>query len=325
MADKIRKRIKEEFDAADTVLEKAKVAAKLVAAGPVVVPAVAVEAAADIAKDVPDKVKEANQKAQLKKYNPLFWEDYTDPEFNCPNLVAIADDAERRDIEVCQGAIGWRSIENGVEVLHLYDNMLDSCGLNFIPGPICDAVYYVNSHQKNAFINIEDLYETIQQQKLAELSRVAYSLGAKYYSIEIIEEEKETKKKEGKAGVKAKAKKIADGQITIEASENTVVKHSRKAFRQEEFTKTRNPVVPVLNWYKDDHNILGLIDAVCNGDGSMKKSDIQIECSKSAVMAKALAGKIDVAVKKMGIGTTTSLKSEAESEFASKIIFHVEF
>lgn len=57
----------------------------------------------------------------------------------------------------------------------------------------------------------------------------------------------------------------------------------------------------------------------------MKKSDIQLECSKSAVMAKALAGKIDVAVKKMGIGVSASLKSEAESEFASKFIFHVEF
>ena len=324
MADKIRKKIKEEFDAADGVLEKAKVAAKKVVAGPVVVPAAAVEAAADIAKDVVDKVKEANQKAQLKKYNPLFWEDYTDPEFDCPNLVVIADDVERKDIEVCQGAIGWRSTENGVEVLHLYDTMVDSSGLTFIPAPVCDAAYYINSHQKNTFINIEELYETVQQQKLAELSRVAYCLGARYYSIEIVEEEKATTKQIGKGGTTAKAKK-AKAEISAESSDQTVVKNIRKAFRQEEFTKTRTPVVPALNWYKEDHNILGLIDAVCNGDGSMKKSDIQLECSKTAVMAKAMAGKIDVAVKKMGAGLSASLKEEAESEYASKIIFHLEF
>lgn len=324
MADKIRKKIKEEFESADGVLEKAKVAAKYAAIGPVVVPAVAVEAAADLAKDVPDKVKKVNQEAQLKKYNPLFWDEYTDPDFNCPNLVVIADDAERRDIEVCKGAIGWRSTQEGIEVLHLYDTVVDTCGLTFVPSPICDAAYYVNSQQKNTFINIEDLYETIQQQKLAELSRVAYLLGARYYSIEIIEEEQVTTKRKGKAGVNGSIKAV-DAEASLEIEKLSETKSKRKAFRQEEFTKARQPVKPELHWFKEDHNVQGLIEQVCNGDGSMKKSDIQLECSKSAVMSQALAGKIDVAVKKIGIGTSANLNSEAKSEFASKILFHLEF
>ena len=324
MPDKIRNKIKEDFDNVEDARDIAKVTAKYAVIGPAVVPAVAVEAAADIAKDIPDKLKKAAQDSLIKKYNPLFWDDYTDPDFNLPNLVVIANDLERRDLEVCKGAIGWRSKQEGMEVLHIYDNLVDICGLTFVPAPICDAVYYVDTQQKTTFINVEDLYETIQQQKLAELTRVAYSLGAKSYSIEIVEEESVATKSKGKAGIKGNVKIVeADGSFEKEQMSET--KRKRKAFRAETFTRTRKPVAPELRWFKEDHNILGLIDQVCNGDGSMKMSDIQIECSKSAVMAQTTAGKIDVAIKKMGIGTTANLQNEAKSEFASKILFHIEF
>lgn len=323
MEDNIQQRVKKELGEAKGI-KKVGVVAAVAAAAPAIGIGIAAENAPAIAKGAIDKIKEEAINGQLRKYNPLFPEEYESKDFNCPNMLMIVDEAQRRNIEVCKGAIGWRSKPNDVEVLHLYDNAVEQSGLTFVPAPMCDTIYYVDPHQKNMYINIDELYETIQQQKLAELSRVAYSLGAKSYSIEIVEEEKEFRKRAAKGGMKGSVK-IAKAEIHVESDKEYEKKSRRKAFRTEEFTKVRTPVRPALNWFKGDHNIQGLIEQVCEGDGSLKKSDIQIECAKSAVMSQALAGKVDAAVKKLGVNAAVNVKQEAKSEFASKIYFHIEF
>lgn len=71
------------------------------------------------AKEFSEKSKQDNYERRLKKYNPLFPERYHSDEFNLPNMIVIVDDAVRRDIDVCKGAIGWLSNQKGMEVLHL--------------------------------------------------------------------------------------------------------------------------------------------------------------------------------------------------------------
>lgn len=57
-------------------------------------------------KDIMNKTKSDNYLRRLKKYNPLFLEQYQNEGFNIPNMIMIVDDAIRRDIDVCEGAIG---------------------------------------------------------------------------------------------------------------------------------------------------------------------------------------------------------------------------
>ncbi|MDO5413965.1 MAG: hypothetical protein Q4F78_00745 [Bacillota bacterium] len=58
------------------------------------------------ASDLAEKAKNDAYLRKLKKYNPLFPDKYNDASFDRPNLITIVDDAVRRDIDVCEGAIG---------------------------------------------------------------------------------------------------------------------------------------------------------------------------------------------------------------------------
>ena len=73
------------------------------------------------AKELSEKAKNDSYFRRVKKYNPLFPETYQSETFNIPNMIMIRDDAERRGIDVCEGAIGWLDNANGMEVLYLYD------------------------------------------------------------------------------------------------------------------------------------------------------------------------------------------------------------
>jgi len=73
------------------------------------------------AKDISEKAKNEGYIRRLKKYNPLFLAEYNREDFFVPNIICIVDDAVRRDVDVCKGAIGWRENKKGTEVLFLYD------------------------------------------------------------------------------------------------------------------------------------------------------------------------------------------------------------
>ncbi|MGM9619515.1 MAG: hypothetical protein ACI3W8_06765 [Oscillospiraceae bacterium] len=73
--------------------------------------------AAAVVKDgvqvISDKAQEASASIQaktledrVKKFNPIFPDQYRGADFNIPNLIQIVDDAVRKGIDVCEGAIG---------------------------------------------------------------------------------------------------------------------------------------------------------------------------------------------------------------------------
>lgn len=73
----------------------------------------------------------------------------------------------------------------------------------FIPTATCDAVYYVDSFDRNNFINVNNLFERAHEERMAELEHIAYSLGAKRCSIELSEASSES-------GVKKKKLEIGE-------------------------------------------------------------------------------------------------------------------
>ena len=66
---------------------------------------------------VVEKTKSDAYARRLKKFNPLFLETYQEDSFHLPNIIVIVDDAVRKDIDVCEGAIGWLGKEKDVEIL----------------------------------------------------------------------------------------------------------------------------------------------------------------------------------------------------------------
>ena len=170
------------------------------------------KALADIqkgAQDLSEKNKQESYLRRLKKYNPLFPDVYQGPDFNCPNLIIIVDDAVRRGIDVCEGSIGWLETKGGTEVLCLYDEAVAFSGLQFVPAPTCDSLFYVDQFSRNRFVRVDCVFNKAHEERLAELKHVAHSLGAKRCTIEITESIRETSlsKWKANAGLKVGVKK----------------------------------------------------------------------------------------------------------------------
>ncbi len=171
------------------------------------------------AKQLSDKTKNDSYLRKLKKYNPLFPDKYFSEEFNKPNMIVVVDDAVRRDVDVCEGAVGWLSNQNGIEVMHLYDEFVMSSGINFVPAVICDAVYYIDKFDRNKYVQLDCIFSKAHEERLAELKQIAYSLGASYCSIEITESSSELQS--DKTGYSASVKVPAKAKLSGSAKKST--------------------------------------------------------------------------------------------------------
>lgn len=271
-------------------------------------------------QEMKEKSQEKSYEARIKKYNPLFPEKYQDVSFNLPNMIRIVDDAVRKNIDVCEGAIGWLSKEKNMEVLHLYDEKIGFSGLTFLPTPACDAVYYVDPHDRKTFINIDSYFSTMQQAKLAELQHIAHSLGAKKYWVEMIETTNDVSN--SKVSVKAKAQGLTAGvdeQLNKSASTNS------QAVASAEFIGVRKPIAPTLCWFANDNNMLNLINMRCSGNEDEGLASYNFELSNSSVraMSSSTAVKIDAAIK--GMGASTNFNSESVKESNRRLVLHIDF
>ena len=269
---------------------------------------------------IADKAQIKSYNARMKKYNPLFPQIYTDVQFRLPNIVRIVDDAVRKDIDVCVGAIGWISKEKDIEVMHLYDEAIEFSGLQFLPTPTCDSVYYVDPHDRKTFINVDAYFSNMQQERLAELQHIAFSLGAKEYSVEIIESTYEASSSSVSVDAKAQgAKASADNNKS-----KNITTQSQTAARAT-FSASRNPTQPTLCWFAKDNNIINLINMRCSGneDEGITSYSFELNSSCAQSMSFATAVKVDAAVK--GMGANSNFSTQSEQEHSRKMIYHIEF
>lgn len=242
-----------------------------------------------------------------------------------PNIIMIMDDAVRRGIDVCEGAIGWLSKESGVEVLCLYDEAVEFSGVQFVPAVTCDAVYYVDSFDRNRFIRTDCIFSKAHEERMAELKHVAYCLGAKRCSIEISESSSDTQ-------VQNKSVKFTEsfkGISSTESSEQNIAqtgKSRRNGHIEVEFQGNDMLQTPKLKWFAHDDNIKRLIEMCCDGKRAVKTETLELAGSSSATMSQKTACAIDGAIGKMGGAKgNTSMDAQAAKEHHSKLLFHIEF
>lgn len=272
-----------------------------------------------------EKSKSDSYARRLKKYNPLFPEQYMADSFNLPNMIQIVDDAVRRDIDVCEGAMGWIGSETGIEVMYLYDEAVPFSKIQFIPSADCDAVYYVDSFNRRRFIRLDCIFSKAHEEKLAELKNIAYMLGAKNCCIEISESGSEMVHQARWAGMKENAKGVT---VNEEREQNYSKKDSynRSGRIVAEFQGNDVPERLALKWFAHDDSINRLIDMRCDGKHAIKRETLELSGSSSATMSQKTAYSIDVAVNKMyGAKGGMSLDAQAAREHRTKLIYSVEF
>lgn len=276
------------------------------------------------AKELSEKSKNDSYLRRMKKYNPLFPEKYHSEEFNIPNMIVIVDDAVRRGIDVCEGAIGWLSNENGMEVLHLYDEAIEESGIQFVPAPICDAVYYVDRFDRKRFIQTDSIFSKAHEERLAELKHIAYSLGAKSCSIEITETNIQVQSRSKSAEVSTKGGVIKSAE---KAEQNMSYKGStqRSGKVVVEFEGSNDVKCPNLKWFAHDDTIKNLIEMRCSGSNAIKSETLVLEGAASAAMSQKTAYAIDNTISKISVGGKANMEGQALKENQSKLIFSIEF
>ena len=268
--------------------------------------------------------KEKNKREDsVKKYNPLFPDVFQSDNFHLPNVINIVDDAVRRGIDVCEGAIGWiekvgkGKEEDKVEVLYLYDEFVEESNIQFIPFAACDTVYSIDPFEKGKFINTDTTFERTLNEKLAELEHIAYCLGAKSCSIQIVVSDKDTSNVDVNGKVSALSIKGECNSTTA----NNQMKNLKNITYFEGNTKTK---LPKLKWFAFDENINGLIEMRRLGKNMIKSKVLELNCSVSKTMSHKMAVAVD-AIKKCKIGGTIAATVKSVQEQNTKLVFEVEF
>ena len=280
------------------------------------------------AKEFSDQTKRENYERKMKKYNPVFPDEYQSASFNVPNLIKIVDDAERRGIDVCEGAIGWLEKKNDVEILCLYDEAVELSGLQFTPAAVCDSVYYVDCYDRTRFIRLDRLFDKSYEEKIAELHYVAYCLGAKSCYVEIEGSDVQGYVNKRKFAMKAKASMNtaagnAEGHAESSVEQHNHAQRSGKGWAS--WAGTQEVKRPELRWFKYDESVKNLIDMRCNGGNSIQSLTLVLDGSASATMSQKTAAAIDGALGKSGINGTFGMESKVVKESHSKLVVEIEF
>lgn len=270
-------------------------------------------------KSLAEKAKEYNHEQKLKKYNPLTMEEFKSEEFHIPNIIKIVDDASRRDVDVCEGAIGWREIVNEVEVLCLYNEYINEVGVKFIPMAEYGEIYCSDRFDSSRFLNVTLAFRRATDEKLAELANIAYCLGAKSCAIEIVE----TDSTNSKTNQKINGKILS---VSANASqENSYKSMNRTSGKTMKYFEGSNEIKrPELKWFAHDDNIKGLIEMRCSNQNSIKSNVLELSGAMSNTMSRKIACAID-GLMKGNAKATMSMESQANKEYSSKLIFEVEF
>ena len=272
-----------------------------------------------------EKSKAEEYERRIKKYNPLFPEQYQNESFKVPNIVVIVDDAIRKGIDVCEGAIGWLGNETNEEVLYLYDEAVAESGITFIPAPICNAVYCVDHFDRGRFIQADCIFARTLKEKLDELQNIAECLGAKYCSILVGETSRSSKTKSSSSSFGISKSGVGENTSSENEQHNASDKYQR-GHVEVRFGEAHPPKRPTLKWFQYDDSIVNLVETCCTGKRRVEEMTLELSGSTSTTMSQSTACAIDgVMGKSLKVKGGVSMQQEAQNEFQSVLNFHTVF
>lgn len=264
------------------------------------------------AKSFAEQTQKNIHDQQAKKYSPVTKEEFDDEKFQIPTIIKITNDAANREFIEIENAIGWIEQHKNIPVLHMYASFVENCGLTFIPFAQKDDVYCVDKFKADTYIAADKIFKKATQEKLAELSNIAYLLGAKSCSVEILEAESEMDSSNLKAGMKG------IGVLGGGAKSATSKKQSGKNITN--FEGHDNPQAPDLKWFAHDDNIKWLIEMRCKR--AIKSNVLELKGSSSATISKSIACAMDDV---LGTKVNFSMEKEALKEYNDILVFEIEF
>lgn len=267
-----------------------------------------------------EKAKAEYLQRRLEKYNPLFAKEYRSKGFAFPSLIKLVENSAIQSIDVCDGAIGWREKSGDVEVLFLSVDFAANCGLTFFPAAVPNALFCTETYSPQNYVNVDRVFSKAHEEKLAELEHIAFSLGAKSCSIELVESEESS------------SSTSRDGQFSIKMVKGSANDKSKQASGHSmsgrtitTFKGSDSPIRPTLKWFQNDHSILNLIEMRCSDKNAIESRQLILEGSSSMTMEQNKALGIDAIISKIGMKLRVSMESQHQRECSSKLIYEVIF
>lgn len=267
-----------------------------------------------------EKAKAEYLQRRLEKYNPLFAKEYRSKGFAFPTLIKLVENSAIQSIDVCDGAIGWREKSGDVEILFLSVDFAANCGLTFFPTVAPNALFCTETYAPRNYINVDRIFSKAHEEKLAELEHIAFSLGAKSCSIELVESDEScnSNSRDGQGGFKIA--KLSTNDKSKQASSHNMSGRTVTTFKGNNF-----PVKPNLKWFQNDHSILNLIEMRCSDKNAIESRTLILEGSSSMTMEQNKACKIDTIATKIGLKLHISMENQHRRECSSKLIYEVIF
>ena len=267
---------------------------------------------ADNTKKFVDQTKENIHKQKAKRYTIITAKEFKSKNFQMPSVISIEDNSANREYVEVSDAIGWIEIHKDIPVLHMYNSFIKKCGIVFVPVAQKDNVYCQDNFDNKKYINVNQVFGKATEEKLAELNNIAFCLGAKSCSIEIVEEENEIESKQ----IQVKLK----GMTPTTAGSNMSNASKQSGKNVSNFKGHDEPQIPELKWFAHDDNIKLLIEMRLKK--AIQTNTLELKGSNSATMSKSIACAIDAIIKVSG---SLSMEKQVQKEYSNKLLFEIEF
>lgn len=264
--------------------------------------------AVKMAKSAKNNYDELKYDLEKATFRPVFQEDCRSSEFKFPDIINIVEEDKHANSIACEGAIGYLPKVSKSYVFELLKDNINCLNLKFIPNSK-GHVYIVNPYDCYSYINLNDYFEFLKKQRIAELFEIAYKLGAKHVVINLREQNKKyvsnEKSIEGKYNKKIMRAK-AEAFYSLEDSNIIDMKYERI------FEGSDKPERPNLKFYAGDPDVSSLVESVLDTKHKMYSASCMIKYETSSDIDISFAAELDLILDKLNLGANASIKGTVE-------------
>lgn len=264
--------------------------------------------------------REENQrKADLERLKPLFPEDFEKAEFVMPKIIRVAEiDLPHAENPVCHGSVGFRTVLDDLSAFTIFRDHVEAFGLSFYP-ELENGVYYVDPCDRDHFILLDEYFTFMKMQRVAELQRIAQSLGAKHFRVTYKEKSESVSSNSIDDSVSVDRE---GGKTQHTASNSSMATISIEA---EMRFPGHAPIKPELHYLKKEINVVNLIEMRMDSLSPLLHQHFNIEMSNSSGIKTKDAVKIDAMLKAMNVAGGISVTTEARKEARRILEYEIEF
>ncbi len=276
---------------------------------------------------VTDRIREAQEKARrkadLERLKPLFPAEFESPEFVMPKMIRVSEiDKDHAENDVCRGSVGFRTVMDDMSVITIFRGHIDDFGLSFYP-ELENTVYYVDPCDRDHYIALHEYFAYMKMQRVAELQRIAHSLGARHFTVIYKDSSKSVSSYAVDASVSAKNTGVKVGTEAKHTVSNSY-ESTTSILAQMDFP-AHAPVRPELRYLKKEINIINLIEMRMNPQHPLQHQHFSIEMSNSSGIRIKDAAKIDAMLKTMKVACDYTVESQAHDEAHRILEYDIEF